>query len=102
MCCDSKGCCQGGKCTCAKIGKWLLVIGGINWGLVGAGMLFGGMDWNVVGMIFGSMPVVEGIVYLLVGVSAVMYIFGCKCKKCKDGVCAVDGGKADSNMQGKV
>jgi uncharacterized membrane protein YuzA (DUF378 family) len=51
------------------IGWWLAVIGAINWGLVGAGMLASGADWNVVHMILGSMPQVEQIVYVLVGLS---------------------------------
>jgi uncharacterized membrane protein YuzA (DUF378 family) len=102
MCCNSNGSCKGCKCGPAKIGKWLLVIGGLNWGLVGLGMLFGGMGWDVVGMIFGSMPVLQGIVYLLIGVSAVMCLFSCKCKKCMGGTCAADGGKMDGGMQGKM
>lgn len=53
-----------------KIAWILLIVGGLNWGLVGLGMLFGGAGWNVVNMILGSVPVVEGIVYLLVGLSA--------------------------------
>lgn len=64
-----------------KIGWWLLIIGGINWGLVGLGGFFGG-DWNVVHMIFGSWPAVEWIVYVLVGISAVWMVFG-GCKDCK-------------------
>jgi uncharacterized protein len=47
----------------------LLVIGGLNWGLVGLGG-FAGADWNVVNMILGSWPQVEWIVYVLVGISA--------------------------------
>ncbi len=55
---------------------WILVIvGGINWGLVGLGMLMGG-SWNLVSMIFGFMPMLEAIVYLLVGVSAVILAAG--------------------------
>lgn len=50
-----------------------MVIGGLNWGLVGLGGLMGG-DWNVVKMILGGMPMVESIVYLLVGVATVMMI----------------------------
>lgn len=57
------------------------MVGGLNWGLVGVGMLMGN-DLNVVHMILGSWPVVEGIVYVLVGLAAVMKIFGCRCKKC--------------------
>ena len=60
-----------GCCTLAMIGKILLIIGGINWGLVGVGMLMGNdLDaWNVVHMLLKSWPVVEGIVYVLVGVA---------------------------------
>ncbi len=74
------GCCKG-CCTPALIGKILLIIGGVNWGLVGVGMLMSS-DWNVVHMILGTVPAIEAIVYILVGVAAVMKIFGCKCKKC--------------------
>jgi hypothetical protein len=47
----------------------LLVIGGLNWGLIGLGG-FANADWNVVGMLLGSWPTVEWIVYILVGLSA--------------------------------
>ncbi len=63
-----------------KVSWWLFVIGGINWGLVGLGGFFGG-NWNVVNMLLGSWPMVEWLVYVLVGVSAVMTVMGCKdCK----------------------
>lgn len=52
------------------IGYWLVVIGGINWGLVGLGA-FAGSNWNVVNMLLGSWPQVEWIVYVLVGLSAI-------------------------------
>jgi uncharacterized protein len=71
----------------AVIAKVLVVIGGLNWGLVGLGMLLG-KSWNVVYMLVGSMPTLEAIVYVLVGVSAIMSIFNCKCCKCAGGVCA--------------
>ena len=45
----------------------LLWVGGLNWGLVG---LF---DFNLVSALFGGMPVVEKIVYILVGLST-LYI----------------------------
>jgi uncharacterized membrane protein YuzA (DUF378 family) len=48
----------------------LLVGGGLNWGLVG---LF---DFNLVTMLLGSMPVLEKLVYILVGVSAVYIAVG--------------------------
>ena len=53
----------------------LLVIGGLNWGLVALG-------WNLVDMIFGSWPTLEMIVYLLVGLSAI-YLAVTHMKDCK-------------------
>lgn len=52
------------------LGYWLVIIGGINWGLVGLGA-FMGTNWNVVNMILGGWPTVEWLVYVLVGASAV-------------------------------
>ena len=75
-----KGCGKGG-CAMHWIVKILVIIGGINWGIFGLGMLMQ-KDWNVVHMLLGSSYVVEGIVYLLVGIAAVLMIFGCKCHKC--------------------
>ena len=84
-CGNGKGC-----CTPSFIGKILLIVGGLNWGLVGVGMLTGA-DWNVVHMVLGSMPTLEAVVYVLVGVAAVVKIFGCKCNKCTSG-CTCDAG----------
>lgn len=53
-----------------QITRILVIVGGVNWGLVGLGMLLGG-NWNVVSMIFGMVPPLEAIVYVLVGASAV-------------------------------
>lgn len=93
-----KNCCKKGGCTMAMIAKVLVIVGGVNWGLVGLGMLLGNLGgWNLVSMIFGSMPVVEAVVYVLVGVAAVMAIFDCKCSKCVDGVCAPCGKTEDAS-----
>jgi len=46
----------------------LLIVGGLNWGLVG---LF---DFDLVAAIFGDMSVISRIVYVLVGVSALAQI----------------------------
>ena len=46
----------------------LLIIGGLNWGLVG---LFG---FDLVATIFGEMSVLSRIVYVLVGLSALYQI----------------------------
>jgi len=68
----------------------IVVVGGLNWGLVAIGTFLGG-NWNVVNLILGSMPWLEGIVYLLVGISAIsMLLCGGKCCKkgnCADGTC---------------
>jgi uncharacterized membrane protein YuzA (DUF378 family) len=48
----------------------LLLIGGLNWGLVGLGMLIGS-NLNVVNLLVGQWPTVEAIVYLLVGLAAI-------------------------------
>lgn len=66
------------------IGFILLVIGGLNWGLVGIGELFGIPHLNVVGDILGRIPWLEAIVYILVGVSAVVIAVTHKrdCKTC--------------------
>ena len=64
-----------------KLVKILLVIGGLNWGLVGVGMLLGS-NWNVINLLLGSMPTLEAIVYILVGIMAVLKLFNYKCKKC--------------------
>lgn len=88
MCHNSCGKCS---CTLALITKVLVVVGGLNWGLVGLGMLLGnGSGWNVVNMLLGGFPIFEALVYVLVGVAALMTCFGCKCKTCKS--CKCDGG----------
>lgn len=59
----------------------LLAIGGLNWGLIGIGG-FMGSDWNVVHLLLGAWPVVEWLVYVLVGISTV-YILVTHKKSCK-------------------
>ena len=54
-----------------QVAHWLVIIGALNWGLVGIGGFAGG-DWNVVKLIFGSVPSLESIIYILVGLSALM------------------------------
>lgn len=58
----------------SQVTRILVVVGGINWGLVGLGMLMGS-DWNVVNMILGSVPTLEAIVYVLVGLSAIKMVW---------------------------
>jgi uncharacterized membrane protein YuzA (DUF378 family) len=58
----------------AQITRILVVVGGVNWGLIGLGMLMGS-DWNVVHMILGAVPMLEAVVYVLVGLAAVKMVW---------------------------
>lgn len=61
----------------------LAIVGALNWGLVGVSSFFGS-NWNLVTLLLGSWPVVENIVYVLVGASAVYLVVSHKatCKEC--------------------
>ncbi len=63
----------------------LLVIGGLNWGLIGFANV------NLVSMLFGTMPLIEQGIYALVGLSAVIELVTHKeeCRACTEMV----GGK---------
>jgi uncharacterized membrane protein YuzA (DUF378 family) len=56
-----------------KVFDWiaiiLVIIGGLNWGLVG---LF---NIDLVKIIFGSIPVLQNLVYILVGIAALYMIY---------------------------
>lgn len=74
---------SGNKCGRGKIAWLLVVIGGLNWGLVGLGSLLN-KDWNVVYALLGKWPTVEAIIYLLVGISTIIaLLIGCRCKQCQ-------------------
>ena len=66
----------------------LVVVGALNWGLVG---LF---SFNLVNAILGGAPVIERLVYVLVGLAALFMLAMCHCKKCGMGggsCCKKDG-----------
>lgn len=46
----------------------IVIIGGINWGLVGF------FDWNLVAFLFGSMTLFSKIIYAFVGICT-LYLF---------------------------
>jgi len=77
------GMCKG-CCGLHKTSYILLLIGGLNWGLVGLGGFLGG-NWNLVNLLLGAWPSLEWIVYILVGLSAIMMLTYGKCKACKMG-----------------
>ena len=52
------------------VALFLLVVGGLNWGLVG---LF---DFDLVGAIFGPMSALARIVYSVVGIAALYRLVG--------------------------
>jgi uncharacterized membrane protein YuzA (DUF378 family) len=63
---------------------WILIIvGALNWGLVGIGGFFG-TNLNVVNLILGFSPALEWVVYVLVGLSAVYEVFVHRknCRQC--------------------
>ncbi len=72
---------KGKKCPASASAHVLVLIGGLNWGLVGLGDFFEG-DWNVVHLVLQQWPVVESLVYVLVGLSALWLAF--KSASCKD------------------
>ncbi len=69
-------------CLAKKVSEWLLVIGGLNWGLVGAA------NFNLVDAIFGLGSILSKIVYILVGLAAVVVVLHlfkmcpCTCMEC--------------------
>jgi uncharacterized membrane protein YuzA (DUF378 family) len=66
----------------------LVAVGGLNWGLVGLGMLVNGnMEWNVVHLTLGSSMALEGGVYVLVGLATIWELISHPkmCSRCKMG-----------------
>lgn len=55
----------------------LVIIGGLNWGLVGI------WDYNLVNALLYAWPTLERVVYILVGVAAVAAPLSLYCRACK-------------------
>lgn len=51
-----------------KVAHWLLIVGGLNWLLVGL------LSWDVGELFGGQTALVSRIIYVLVGVSAIMML----------------------------
>lgn len=58
-----------GKQVVSWVALILVIVGGLNWGLVG---LF---KWDLVEAILGSIPLLQNIVYVLVGIAALWMIY---------------------------
>ena len=69
---------QLGKCPVCKLIGLLLVVGAINWGLVGA------FNLNLVEKLLASVPYAVKVVYILVGLAGVVGIISCV-KQCPCG-----------------
>ena len=52
----------------------LVIVGAINWGLVGLGQ-FANANWNLVSILFGSIPALEAAIYLLVGLAGIYELY---------------------------
>lgn len=60
-------------CGLHKIAGALVIVGALNWGLIGL------LKFNLVLTLLGSWPMVERIVYVLVGLSAIAVLAGGSC-----------------------
>lgn len=69
----------GQKCLVCKIACVLVIIGALNWGLVGVAQL------NVVEQIFGYATTITRVIYILVGISGLALLAGFfkACPGCK-------------------
>lgn len=52
----------------------LVIVGALNWGLVGIGG-FLEANWNVVNLIFGSIPALESLIYVVVGLAGLYELY---------------------------
>lgn len=66
-----------GCCGVHKVAAALVIVGALNWGLVG---IFG---WNLVSELLGTWEWAERTVYILVGLSGLAMLTTCYCKMCK-------------------
>ena len=69
QCCGKRG------CSLAMTAKTLVVIGGINWGLVGV------LKLDLVETIFGSIAILQQIIYIVIGLAALYMVYGTLMKK---------------------
>ena len=67
------------SCLVCMIVAGLVILGAINWGLIG---IFG---LNLVGKLFGEWSILSRIIYILIGVAGVIKLITCfkACPACK-------------------
>lgn len=81
-----------------KIGMVLVLVGALNWGLVGVTSLFGS-EFDLVQYIFTGLiglPVLTNIVYVIVGIAAIILAVTSK-KGCCPGSMQKGGGMPSNN-----
>lgn len=52
----------------------LVIVGALNWGLVGIGHLVDA-NWNVVNLLLGGFPTIEALVYVVVGLAGLYELY---------------------------
>ncbi len=65
-----RGCFMKGMSVIDVVVLVLVVVGGLNWGLVGA------LNMDLVALVFGAGSVLAKVVYVLVGLAAVYMLYG--------------------------
>jgi len=75
---------QQDDCVMCKIVCVLVIVGALNWGLVGA------FHTDLVASLLGGIPKAVRIVYILIGLAGVMKLLSCfkLCPCCKNNSCA--------------
>ena len=53
----------------------IIILGALNWGLIGLGELMGGQNWNVIAQIFDQWPEVLYFSYLIIGIAGIWVLF---------------------------
>lgn len=69
------------KCNLCLVSRILLIVGGLNLGLIGA------FEYDLIGGVLGTWPIVVRIVYVLIGLAGVYCLVGLA-KGGKSGSCA--------------
>jgi len=52
----------------------LVIVGALNWGLVGLGE-YVGSNFNLVNLVFGFSPTIEALIYVLVGLAGLYELY---------------------------
>lgn len=61
----------------------LIILGALNWGLVGIGVYMGNQNWNVIELIFNSWPGMVNLVYVLIGIAGAWALYDWYSKSAK-------------------